>query len=209
MVALPRRFQRVRTSLIRQSFALAILAFGVVGVQAAEETAITVSEELCLSCAFEQGLIPSASTAIALDADDSAASDTEADISGSFGSQSSDRARLTLPTRSSDRSERPTWSKADKTLLWSYVSLSAIDAYQTMNAPGGVAEANPLIASWAGDHPSALETIAFKGATTYAMYKLAGKIKNRGKRRVALVLMNVIQASVVANNESVTGGTVF
>ena len=196
--------QTLRLLLRRAAIVTALSLVGVFGAQAADTTTISLSEEICLACAYENGL-----PGLAAPAPEAAApAAAELDEAPSpFDRARTDRARISLPSSAGNRGERLLWSRGEKVLLWSFVSLSAVDAYQTMNAPAHVVEANPLLASWAGDHPSGFETVAFKTATAYGMYHLAGRIKNRGTRRVALALMNVIQLSVVAHNEQVTGGS--
>lgn len=191
-------------SLRRAAILTALSLGGVFGAQAADDAAISLSEEICLACAYENGLPGLAAPAPEAAAPAAAESD---EAPSPFDRVRTDGARVTLPSRAGDRGERLPWSRGERALLWSFVSLSAVDAYQTMNAPAHVVEANPLLSSWAGDHPSGFETVAFKTATAYGMYHLAGRIKNRGTRRVALALMNVIQLSVVAHNEQVTGGS--
>lgn len=206
----------VRNVLRRAAVFAALTTAGVFGAQAAELDTISLSEDVCLSCAYENGLprsaveIPAPRVAGA-DADESVATAAtpSGDKGSAFGSASSNRPRLILPVSDTRRTEKPGWSTSEKALMWSFVSLSTIDAYQTMNAPSHVVEANPLLGSWAGDHPSVLETVLFKGATTYAMVKLAGRVKKRSTRRLALALMNFVQLSVAAHNEEVTGGIVF
>lgn len=102
------------------------------------------------------------------------------------------------------------WNKEEKALVWSYVALNAIDAYQTLNIPEGNAEGNPLLSSWAGSRPDAAEVLLFKSATTYGLLHLTKRFtKTRKSRKWALWLMNSIQLSVDIQNERVTGGIVF
>lgn len=102
------------------------------------------------------------------------------------------------------------WDRSEKRLLWSYLALSALDAYQTVRQPSGFREANPMVASWAGDRPSVGEVVLFKAATTYGLLRLANRIpSNRGKRKLALTLLNTLQLSIDIHNERVTGGIVF
>ena len=93
--------------------------------------------------------------------------------------------------------------------MWSFVALSALDAYQTMNAPAGSREGNPLLSSWAGDHPSTGETLLFKAAATYGLVKLTNRLKRRKTRKWVLILLNSVQLSVTIHNERASGRIIF
>ncbi|HEX5041479.1 MAG TPA: hypothetical protein VFV75_01170 [Candidatus Polarisedimenticolaceae bacterium] len=94
----------------------------------------------------------------------------------------------------------------DRALATSYVVFAGLDAWQTGNLPSGYREGNPLVSSWAGDRPSLDHAVAFKAVTTWGTLALARRIQHPGRRRLVLVLMNVVQASVVVLNERKTGG---
>ncbi len=102
------------------------------------------------------------------------------------------------------------WGRLDRSLAWSYVALNALDAYQTAHPPAGVREANPLLASWAGERPSAGEVALFRAATTWGVLAVTKRCTRTPRtRRTVLVLINVIQLAAVAHNEQVSGGIVF
>jgi len=105
--------------------------------------------------------------------------------------------------------EKLPWDRQEKVLKWSYITLSAVDAYQTSQAPGDVREANFLLSSWAGDHPSTASIVAFKSVATYGILRGVGKIQSRRKRKVALWLLNSLQLAIAIRNEKVSGGIVF
>ena len=107
------------------------------------------------------------------------------------------------------RRERLPWNRQEKTLRWSYIGLSAVDAYQTINIGDGAREVNPLLTSWAGEDPGAAEVLLFKTATTWGMLELTDRLRSRKSRRWALILLNTLQFAVAVHNERVTGGTVF
>lgn len=114
-----------------------------------------------------------------------------------------------LPKLGLERDELRSWDGTERSLLWSYIAFSAIDAYQTARQPAGFQEANPLLASWAGERPSTLETVLFKGIATYGIGRLAARHTRQGKqRKAALLLLNGLQLSIVLHNERVTGGIV-
>ena len=102
--------------------------------------------------------------------------------------------------------ERPPWTGVDRALATSYVLFAGLDAWQTAHLPVGYREGNPLVSSWAGEHPRLDQAVAFKALTTWGALSLARRVEHPGRRRVVLVLMNVVQASVVALNEKRTGG---
>jgi hypothetical protein len=115
---------------------------------------------------------------------------------------------VTLP-RAPGSDERPRLRGFDRVLAGSYVTLSAMDAWQTGHLPPGYKEGNPLVSSWAGDRPELGEAAAFKAAMTWGVLKLTARLERPGHRRAVLILMNVVQASVVALNERRTGGILF
>jgi hypothetical protein len=94
----------------------------------------------------------------------------------------------------------------DRALAGSYIVFAGLDAWQTGHLPAGYREGNPLVSSWAGDRPSLDHAVAFKAVTTWGTLALARRIEHPGRRRLVLVLMNVVQASVVVLNERRTGG---
>jgi hypothetical protein len=99
------------------------------------------------------------------------------------------------------------WSRDERSLVWSYVALSAVDAYQTIQQPPGFVEMNPAVAAWAGERPNAAELVLFKTATTYGLVRLVDRLaKTPRQRKVALSLLNSVQLSVTIHNEKVTGG---
>jgi hypothetical protein len=102
--------------------------------------------------------------------------------------------------------ERPPWGGVDRALATSYAVFAGLDAWQTGHLPSGYREGNPLVSSWAGDRPSLDHAVAFKAVTTWGTLELARRIDHPGRRRLVLVLMNVVQASVVVLNERKTGG---
>ncbi len=105
---------------------------------------------------------------------------------------------------------RKDWDRHEERLLWSYLGLSAIDAYQTIHPPKGIVEANPVLSSWAGERPSAAEVLLFKGAMTYGLVRLSNRIPSAGgRRKVALSLLTSLQLSVDVHNERISGGIVF
>lgn len=107
-------------------------------------------------------------------------------------------------------SEAPPWDRHERTLMWTYASLGAIDAYQTIQQPDGFRESNPVLASWAGDRPSAGEIVAFKAVTTYGLIRLADRYgTTHRKRKTALWLINAFQLSIDIRNERITGGILF
>ena len=106
--------------------------------------------------------------------------------------------------------ERLRWDKQERALLWNYVALNAVDAYQTMSIDGNYRESNPVISSWAGEHPSDLEIVAFKAVTTWGLMKLTDRyVKKRKTRKMVLWLLNAIQLSVDVHNELLTNGSSF
>src|SRR5262245_58600491 len=105
--------------------------------------------------------------------------------------------------------ERPPWNGVDRALATSYVMFAGLDAWQTGHLPAGYREGNPLVSSWAGDRPSLDRAVAFKAVTTWGTLALARRIEHPNRRRLVLVLMNVVQASVVVLNERRTGGILF
>jgi hypothetical protein len=105
--------------------------------------------------------------------------------------------------------ERPGWSRLDRSLAASYLVLSGVDAWQTGHLPQGYVEGNPVVSSWAGERPRFEHALAFKAVTAYGALALASRLKRPAHRRVVLVLINVVQASVVVMNERRTGGIVF
>ena len=115
---------------------------------------------------------------------------------------------LTLP-RFSPSDDRPRWNRVDRSLAASYLVLSGMDAWQTGNLPPGYREGNPLVSSWAGDRPGIGQAVAFKAVVGWGALSLARRLERPGHRRTVLILMNVVQASVVAMNERRTGGILF
>lgn len=113
---------------------------------------------------------------------------------------------LRTPALSDDR---PPWNRVDRALASTYVMFAGLDAWQTGHLPPGYREGNPLVSSWAGDHPSLDHAVAFKAVTTWGTLALADRIQHPGRRRFVLVMMNVVQASVVVLNERRTGGILF
>jgi hypothetical protein len=131
-------------------------------------------------------------------------------LGDSFLRPSDNRISLERPGTAEARDrERLRWNREEKAWLYSYFALNAIDAYQTMNIPTGMTEGNPLLARLAGDHPSTMETLAYKAAITYGVFKLTERMRSRKARRAVLILVNSIQLSVNMNNERVTGGILF
>lgn len=124
------------------------------------------------------------------------------------GSTPSPAHRLTLP-RVPSSEERPRWRAVDRTLATSYLVLSGMDAWQTGHLPEGYREGNPLVSSWAGERPAVAPAIAFKAVVGWGALSLAGRLERPAHRRAVLVLINVVQASVVAMNERRTGGILF
>ncbi len=105
--------------------------------------------------------------------------------------------------------ERPPWNRVDRALATTYVMFAGLDAWQTGHLPPAYREGNPLVSSWAGDHPSLDHAVAFKAVTTWGTLALADRIQHPGRRRFVLLLMNVVQTSVVVLNERRTGGILF
>ena len=116
--------------------------------------------------------------------------------------------RLTLP-RFDPAEDRARWTAVDDTLATSYLVLSGADAWQTGDLPEGYREGNPLVSSWAGDRPGFGQALAFKAAMGWGTLALVRRLERPAHRRTVLVLMNVLQASVVAMNERRTGGILF
>ena len=106
--------------------------------------------------------------------------------------------------------KRRRWDTHERSLLWSYVALNAVDAYQTMSIDGDYREANPLISSWAGEQPSGVEIVAFKAVTTWGLLKLTDRyVKKKKTRKAVLWVLNTVQFSVDIHNERVTNGSSF
>jgi hypothetical protein len=116
--------------------------------------------------------------------------------------------RLVLP-RLPPREDGARWTALDHTLATSYLVLSGADAWQTGHLPAGYREGNPLVSSWAGDRPGFGQALAFKAAMGWGTLALVRRLERPAHRRTVLVLMNVVQASVVAMNERRTGGILF
>jgi hypothetical protein len=125
-----------------------------------------------------------------------------------FGTPPARPHGLTLP-RLPAVEERPRWNRFDRSLAASYLVLSGLDAWQTGNLPAGFREGNPLVSSWAGDRPRLGQAVAFKAVVGWGAIELTRRLERPVHRRTVLVLMNVIQASVVAMNERRTGGILF
>jgi hypothetical protein len=104
---------------------------------------------------------------------------------------------LVLHARHGDRQERA--------LAWSFVGLSAVDAWQTMRRPPGVAEANPLL----GEDPAPAEVLAFKSAITWGALGLTRRVPSGPRRKTALWILNAVQLAVMVHNEEVAAGIVF
>jgi hypothetical protein len=115
---------------------------------------------------------------------------------------------LTLP-RFPAMEEVPRWGRLDRSLATSYLVLSGIDAWQTGNLPEGFREGNPLVSSWAGDRPTLGKAVAFKAVMGWGALELTRRLERPAHRRTVLLLINVVQASVVAMNERRTGGILF
>lgn len=183
--------------------AAAVASLGSASEAFAQTTDVLNLDTFCLSCPPESPPVSLARGIAAADGRPTRRNPAALDV----GSVGDSVPRDLLP---SDRNtERPSWSRQDKALMWSFVSLNAIDAYQTIHAPADFEESNVLLTSWAGDNPGALETLAFKGAATFGLMKLAKNIERRRTRRTALVVINLIQFAVTARNERVSGGIVF
>lgn len=104
----------------------------------------------------------------------------------------------------------PRRGRLERALRWTYVATSTVDAYQTTHAPAHVAEANPLLTSWAGDRPSEAEMVLFRTAATVGVLELTDRFaRTRRTRRTVLVLINLVQLAAVVHNERVSGGIVF
>src|SRR5262245_57622493 len=58
--------------------------------------------------------------------------------------------------------ERTPWTGVDHALATTYVLFAGLDAWQTAHLPVGYREGNPLVSSWAGDHPRLDQAVAFK-----------------------------------------------
>jgi hypothetical protein len=104
---------------------------------------------------------------------------------------------LELLGRYGDRQERA--------LTWSFVGLSAIDAWQTARRPQDVAEANPLL----GDDPSPVQAVAFKSAVTWGVVSLTRRVPSGPRRKTVLWILNAVQLAVIVHNEEVSAGIVF
>lgn len=98
------------------------------------------------------------------------------------------------------------WNRQEKSLIWSYAVLSAVDAYQTIHQPEGSEEANPLLSSWAGERPEPASVLAFKAAAGYGILRLVQRSNSRRTRKWALWTLNSLQLAVDVHNERVTGG---
>ena len=107
------------------------------------------------------------------------------------------------------RPERRPWDAHEKALLWSYMSFSAVDAYQTGNMPDGYAEGNPVLRALAGEQPGAAEIMLWKSAAAYGLVHLVDRVERPRQRKALLWATLALQAYVVVHNEQVTGGIVF
>jgi hypothetical protein len=104
---------------------------------------------------------------------------------------------LELYGRQGDRQERA--------LAWSFVGLSAVDAWQTAQRPPGVGEANPLL----GEDPGPAKVLAFKSALTWGTLALTRRVPSGPRRKTALWILNAVQLAVIVHNEEVTAGIIF
>jgi len=122
------------------------------------------------------------------------------------------------------------WDKTEKISFISSSLLAAADAYQTANIPKDkkdgykitkFKETNPLITSWAGNHPSDSEMFLYYTASTAAWLLACDLIPkyvtkhfipekyNKYTRKIMLGLGNLHYLNKVIENEQVTGGILF
>jgi len=117
---------------------------------------------------------------------------------------------LSGPSLGARRAEPRPWARSEKALLWGYMGLNAIDAWQTGNMPDGFDEGNPLFRAVVGDRPGAAETMALKSLAAYGIVHVTDRfVQGRTQRKVVLGLVVALQLFVVARNEQATGGIVF